>query len=155
MELEAYFCTNPELAGIDGRAEEHLRQWPWIIPIMRLADAIVTPSAYLVPVFRRFGLGAVLGYLAAGVALGPYGLRFVANAEPVLAAAEIGVVMMLAGYAVFWGKAWGRVVAVVVASIGALTNLASLSAEAPRFALMVVLDILVIFAVVVHGGDRE
>lgn len=67
----------------------------------------------------------------------------------------IGVVMMLAGYAVFWGKAWGRVVAVVVASIGALTNLASLSAEAPRFALMVVLDILVIFAVVVHGSESR
>ena len=65
----------------------------------------------------------------------------------------VGVLMLLAGYALFWGKTWGRVTAVVVASIGALTNLASLSAETPRFALMLVLDVLVIFAVVVHGDE--
>ena len=41
-----------------------------------------------VPVFKRFGLGAVLGYLAAGVTLGPNGLRVVRDAEPVLAAME-------------------------------------------------------------------
>ncbi len=40
----------------DGRAEEHLRRWRWTVPIMHLADAIVTPSEYLVPVFARFGL---------------------------------------------------------------------------------------------------
>jgi hypothetical protein len=67
----------------------------------------------------------------------------------------VGVVMLLAGYAVFWGKKWGRVTAVVVASIGAVTNLASLSAETPRFALMLVLDVLVIFAVVVHGNESR
>jgi hypothetical protein len=65
----------------------------------------------------------------------------------------VGVVMLLAGYAVFWGKTWGRVAAVVVASLGILTNLASLSAEAPRFAIMIALDVLVIFAVVVHGDQ--
>jgi hypothetical protein len=67
----------------------------------------------------------------------------------------VGVVMLLAGYAVFWGKKWGRVTAVVVASVGAITNLASLSAETPRFALMLVLDVLVIFAVVVHGDESR
>lgn len=67
----------------------------------------------------------------------------------------VGAVMLMAGYAVFWGKKWGRTVAVVVASIGAITNLGSLSAEAPRFAIMIVLDILVIFAVLVHGGESR
>ena len=62
---------------------------------LELALVFLLAAVIAVPVFRRFGLGAVLGYLTAGVALGPYGLRFVANAEPVLAAAEIGVVMLL------------------------------------------------------------
>ena len=48
-----------------------------------------------VPVFSRLGLGAVLGYLIAGVALGPDGLKVIRDAEPVLAASEIGVVMLL------------------------------------------------------------
>jgi glutathione-regulated potassium-efflux system protein KefB len=48
-----------------------------------------------VPVFRRIGLGSVLGYLAAGVAIGPWGLRLIAAPEAILHFAEIGVVMLL------------------------------------------------------------
>ncbi|MFC5579045.1 monovalent cation:proton antiporter-2 (CPA2) family protein [Lysobacter niabensis] len=62
---------------------------------LELALVFLLAAVIAVPVFRRFGLGAVLGYLAAGVALGPHGLKFVRNAEPVLTASEIGVVMML------------------------------------------------------------
>ena len=48
-----------------------------------------------VPLFRKLGLGAILGYLAAGVAIGPDGLKLVPDPEDVLAASEFGVVMML------------------------------------------------------------
>ncbi|MBW8313069.1 MAG: monovalent cation:proton antiporter-2 (CPA2) family protein [Rhizobium sp.] len=48
-----------------------------------------------VPLFRRLGLGAILGYLAAGVAIGPDGLKLVPDPEDVLAASEFGVVMLL------------------------------------------------------------
>lgn len=42
-----------------GEADDHLRNWRLTaIPIMRLADAIVVPSGYLVDVFARFGLKA-------------------------------------------------------------------------------------------------
>jgi L-malate glycosyltransferase len=41
-----------------GEAEDHLANWRTAIPILRLADAIVTPSNYLVDVFARFGLSA-------------------------------------------------------------------------------------------------
>ncbi len=42
-----------------GEADDHLRNWKLTaIPIMRLADAIVVPSGYLVEVFARFGLQA-------------------------------------------------------------------------------------------------
>ena len=48
-----------------------------------------------VPLFRRFGLGAVLGYLVAGVAMGPFGLRLVKDPASVLGFSELGVVLLL------------------------------------------------------------
>ncbi len=48
-----------------------------------------------VPLFRKLGLGAVLGYLAAGVALGPEGIRLVDDPASILGASEFGVVMLL------------------------------------------------------------
>ncbi len=49
-----------------------------------------------VPIARRLGMGAVLGYLLAGIAIGPFGLHLVPEgSDDVLHAAEFGVVMML------------------------------------------------------------
>lgn len=48
-----------------------------------------------VPVARRFGLGAVLGYLIAGAAIGPFALRLVTNVESILHFSEFGVVLMM------------------------------------------------------------
>ncbi len=48
-----------------------------------------------VPLFKRLGLGSVLGYLAAGLAIGPYGLGLMADAGTILHVAELGVVMFL------------------------------------------------------------
>lgn len=47
-----------------------------------------------VPLFRRFGLGSILGYLAAGVVLGPL-LRLFTDPEGILHFAELGVVLLL------------------------------------------------------------
>ncbi|MPY72123.1 MAG: glutathione-regulated potassium-efflux system protein KefB [Alphaproteobacteria bacterium] len=48
-----------------------------------------------VPLFKRFGLGAVLGYLAAGAAIGPWGLRLVRDVDSILHFGEFGVVLLL------------------------------------------------------------
>ncbi|WP_454765253.1 glutathione-regulated potassium-efflux system protein KefC [Cupriavidus campinensis] len=48
-----------------------------------------------VPLARRLGLGAVLGYLLAGAAIGPWALRLVTNVESILHFSEFGVVMMM------------------------------------------------------------
>jgi len=55
-----------------------------------LAAAVVA-----VPFSRRLGLGAVLGYLAAGLAIGPFGLGLVQRPEATLDFAQIGVVLLL------------------------------------------------------------
>ena len=62
---------------------------------LELTLVFLLAAVIAVPVFRRFGLGAVLGYLVAGVVLGPYGARVIRDVGPVLAASEIGVVMLL------------------------------------------------------------
>ncbi len=49
----------------------------------------------VVPIFKRLGLGSVLGYLVAGMAIGPWGLAFVTRPEAILDFAEIGVVLLL------------------------------------------------------------
>ena len=48
-----------------------------------------------VPLFRRFGLGAVLAYLVAGVVIGPFGLQVVKDPSSTLALSELGVIMLL------------------------------------------------------------
>lgn len=44
---------------------------------LELALVLMLAAIVAVPVFKKFGLGAVLAYLVAGVVLGPYGLAFV------------------------------------------------------------------------------
>jgi len=48
-----------------------------------------------VPLFKRLGLGSVLGFLAAGMVIGPWGLKLVSKPEAVLHFAEFGVVLLL------------------------------------------------------------
>ncbi|PJJ98387.1 potassium transporter [Lysobacteraceae bacterium NML75-0749] len=48
-----------------------------------------------VPIFKRIGLGSVLGYLAGGLAIGPFGLGLVNDAQIIIHVAELGVVMFL------------------------------------------------------------
>jgi glutathione-regulated potassium-efflux system ancillary protein KefC len=48
-----------------------------------------------VPIAERLGLGSVLGYLIAGAAIGPWGLRFIGDVESTQNLAELGVVLML------------------------------------------------------------
>ncbi|WP_437275244.1 monovalent cation:proton antiporter-2 (CPA2) family protein [Sorangium sp. So ce375] len=62
-----------------------------------LSDAAVFLGAAVVavPLFKRIGLGAVLGYLVAGALLGPWGLRIITNVEDILHFSELGVVLLL------------------------------------------------------------
>lgn len=52
-------------------------------------------ACIVVPLASRFKLGSVLGYLIAGILIGPFGLGLIGNAEQIMHFAEFGVVMML------------------------------------------------------------
>lgn len=65
------------------------------------ANYLVTIVTFLgaaiiaVPLFKKIGLGPVLGYLAAGVAIGPFGLGLFSDSTTIIHIAELGVVMFL------------------------------------------------------------
>ncbi|MGE0383823.1 MAG: monovalent cation:proton antiporter-2 (CPA2) family protein [Gammaproteobacteria bacterium] len=56
---------------------------------------VLLAAVLLVPLFQRLGFGSVLGYLIAGLALGPWGLRVVGDVEAVLHFSELGVTLLL------------------------------------------------------------
>lgn len=58
--------------------------------VVLLAAAIIA-----VPLSRRLGLGSILGYLVAGIAIGPSGLRLVTDVEQIAGVSELGVIMLL------------------------------------------------------------
>jgi glutathione-regulated potassium-efflux system protein KefB len=62
-----------------------------LLPIVVLLAAAVIA----VPLFKRLGLGSVLGYLAAGLAIGPFGIGLFSDPQAILHVAELGVVMFL------------------------------------------------------------
>lgn len=63
---------------------------------MLLDSAIFLAAAVIfVPLFRRLGLGSVLGYLAAGIVIGPWGFKFIGDVESIFHFSEFGVVLLL------------------------------------------------------------
>jgi len=64
---------------------------------LALRDGVVMLGAAMafVLLFRRFGLGAVLGYLVAGALVGPHGLGLVNAPEEMLHIADFGIVLLL------------------------------------------------------------
>jgi glutathione-regulated potassium-efflux system ancillary protein KefC len=68
---------------------EHGSQW------LHAALLYLVAAVAVVPLARRFGLGSIIGYLAAGILIGPYGLRFVKDPDAILGVAEFGVVLMM------------------------------------------------------------
>jgi len=52
-------------------------------------------AVLIVPIAARLGIGAVLGYLVAGIAIGPWGLGFISDVDEILHFSELGVVFLM------------------------------------------------------------
>ena len=68
---------------------EHTPNW------LSLSFLYLSAAVLAVPVSRAIGLGSILGYLGAGIAIGPWGLGLVREVGDILHFAEFGVVLML------------------------------------------------------------
>ena len=65
------------------------------MPLLSQAAIFLCAAVVAVPISKRLGLGSVLGYLVAGAAIGPWGLRLISGVDNILHIAEFGVVLLL------------------------------------------------------------
>jgi glutathione-regulated potassium-efflux system ancillary protein KefC/glutathione-regulated potassium-efflux system protein KefB len=63
--------------------------------VLAEVSVFLAATVIAVPLFKKFRLSSVLGYLAAGFAIGPWGLKIVSDTEGVKDIAELGVVLLL------------------------------------------------------------
>ena len=67
----------------------------------------------------------------------------------------LGTLAFLTGIALFYRRPWSQGATIVIASLSAVTNLAFLSAFPGWYGLLILLDVLVIYAVTVHFEDER
>lgn len=67
----------------------------------------------------------------------------------------LGLLVLVAGFALLAGQVWGRVVGVLLAVLSAVLNLLFIPAYPVWSILVIVIDVLVIYALVVHGNELE
>lgn len=101
-----YRLLGPEAAA-RGAAQPRLAYRDWLAnPIaaggvhggsdLLLAGVLFLFAAVIaVPLASRLGIGAVLGYLLAGIAIGPWGLGFISDVDEILHFSELGVVFLM------------------------------------------------------------
>ncbi|MGE0499415.1 MAG: monovalent cation:proton antiporter-2 (CPA2) family protein [Rhizobiaceae bacterium] len=105
-----------------------------IVPVV----ALLAAGVVAVPIFKRLGLGSILGYLAAGLVIGPFGLGIFTEASAILHVAELGVVMFLfiIGLEMQPSKLWGlrrQIFGLGVLQVGACAALLTLAGIAGGF----------------------
>jgi len=66
-----------------------------------------------------------------------------------------GVIVLLAGFGVMTGALWARIVGIIMAGISMIVNLAFFQAL-PLLALAIIaMDVVIIYALAVHGGELK
>ncbi len=63
--------------------------------ILEQAAIFLAAAVAIVPLFKKLGFGSIIGYLAAGLVIGPWGLALVTDVEAIRHVAELGVVLLL------------------------------------------------------------
>ena len=66
----------------------------WLSPLTKLRFCSARPS-WPSHIFRLLKLSSILGYVAAGMVIGPWGLRLVSDVPSVMSFAEFGIVLLL------------------------------------------------------------
>ncbi len=65
----------------------------------------------------------------------------------------LGILLIAAGAAVFSGRVWGRTLGVIAAMLSAVVNFAFIPAYPVWSLLIITVDVLVIYALIAHGGE--
>jgi hypothetical protein len=145
MTQPAYERGARRMAGEAGREPTGWLGWVYFAGVVMVILGIFELIAGLVALFRSEWLLVTSSALVVNVNYAAWGwLHF-----------ALGVLLILAGLAVFAGQLWGRVVGIVLASISAIVNLVYIGAY-PLWSLVIIaIDIVVIYALAVHGRETE
>jgi hypothetical protein len=65
----------------------------------------------------------------------------------------VGILLMFAGFAVLRGALWGRTIGVVLAGLNAIGHITIIASHPIWSTLIIILDVLIIYALIVHGGE--
>jgi len=66
-----------------------------------------------------------------------------------------GVIVLLAGFGVMTGALWARIVGIIVAGISMIVNLAFFQALPLLAVVIIAMDVVIIYALAVHGGELK
>jgi hypothetical protein len=64
-----------------------------------------------------------------------------------------GVILMAAAFALFSGRMWGRVVAIIMATLSAIINFGFIQAYPLWSLIIIAMDIMIIYSVATHGDE--
>ena len=67
----------------------------------------------------------------------------------------LGLVLIGAGAAIFSGRVWGRTLGVIAAILSAVLNFAYIASYPVWSTLIIALDVLIIYALIAHGGELK
>jgi hypothetical protein len=67
----------------------------------------------------------------------------------------LGLIAIAVGVGMMWGRTWARIIGVIFAVISVIVNLAFLNAYPVWSVMIIAFDVLVIWALTVHGGEME
>lgn len=117
----------------------------WLVyaAMMLILLGVFQAVSGLVAIFRHSYYLVTSSGLALPVDYGTWGFVHLA----------LAAVLLGAGFAVIRGSLWGRVVGVVVAGLSAVANLAFFAAYPIWSSMIVALDVVVIYALTVHGSE--
>jgi hypothetical protein len=68
---------------------------------------------------------------------------------------SLGLLILLAGFSVLHGSTWARIVGVILAVLSAVGALVSISAYPIWSVIVITVDVLVIYALTVYGGELK
>lgn len=67
----------------------------------------------------------------------------------------LGIIVLIAGYELFRGALWARILAITLAAISIIANMAYMDAYPLWSILIIVLNILVVYALLIHGSELK
>ena len=67
----------------------------------------------------------------------------------------LGIIIFFAGLELFRGALWARIIAIILAGLSFLANMAFIDAYPIWSIMIMVVDVLVVYALLVHGGELE